>query len=333
MENSQRLKLVLVLFSLLLKTPGAFAWGGMGHQVIGEIAERNLTPNARQSILNILGPEPLAISATWPDDIRDDQDFKDFGDYHFVEVKTGDDFAKIPPEHMPVRSAYTVMAKYPNLIKNPSTPRSVKMVALKYLIHVIGDLHQPLHVGNDVDAGGNLCRVYLSPGSRDTNLHSIWDTLFVNDDVERFKKSRTPPVKFYSYVHYADDILQALNLNPGQVKNAQTTDVFAWIRDAQDLRKYVYPDDASHGPVNDQNRPYCGKKNEQRRSPLDPSVIPVLSEAYKANATTVIEAQLVRGGLRAAAYLNALFATPISPGPNTALTKQQIIDALDLTNN
>src|SRR5687768_4583082 len=83
--------LISVVF--LLDACLAFAWGDLGHQTVAEIAEKNLTARARQGIVNILGPEALALAAIWPDQVRDDRQYDPFKDYHFVEIPAGKDYA------------------------------------------------------------------------------------------------------------------------------------------------------------------------------------------------------------------------------------------------
>lgn len=284
---------------LLCYIPTAYSWGDMGHKTVGEIAERNLSPEAKRAITNILGPEKLAMAATWPDSIKDDPEFNGFKAYHFLDPKASKDIL-------------TILHQYPALLKNPNEERSVKMIALRYLIHVVGDIHQPLHAGIKNDRGANQCLVDWN--NQMLNLHSVWDGKIVEYDVLKLKTNHSP-LKFYSYMTYTDDILKLLPISENDKKEIQSKKFDEWIKESQAVEADVYPSQDTDA--------YCG---------LIPVNIPKIAENYKEKAVEITRKRLLYGGLRLASFLNQIFINEGSPGLNNDLSKEQILKKLDFHN-
>ena len=169
-----RFTLLAAAAALCMPAP-AGAWGQLGHRVIGHIAEERLSGKARAEIELILGEEDLAEASTWADEQRSNpapfwQD--EAGPYHYVTVPEGKTYSEVgPPEEGDALSALT---DFVATLRDPLATREDKALALRFIIHIVGDLHQPLHAGNGTDRGGNdqLVRWY----GQVTNLHSVWDT-------------------------------------------------------------------------------------------------------------------------------------------------------------
>lgn len=301
-------------FTLALNPQRALCWGDMGHQTVGEIAERYLTPNAKLAITDILGPEKLAIAAVWADSVRDDPDFDLFKPYHFIDIENDKTYETMPESEHEAKDSVTVLKNFPTILMNPEAPRSVKIVALKYLIHVVGDVHQPLHAGLKEDSGGNLCRVAWKPNEI-LNLHQIWDGKIIDYDIQ-ILKAKSSPLKFYSFSNYADDIIKHHPLEAFDLPKLSTTNYFEWIKESQNLRSDVYPD---NHPEN-----YCQSKSIQ---------IPELTDTYKIKSIAITENRLLAGGLRLAALLNQIFKDGSNPGKNISLTKEQVLKELNLSNH
>lgn len=333
----------LTLAAIVLATSTAFGWGDTGHQVVAEIAQRHLTPAAKQAVLNILGPESMALAAVWPDAVRDDKAFDPFKDYHFVEVPTGQSYETLGRDERREKDAYTVIHRYPELLRDPSKSRSEKMIALRYLIHVVGDVHQPLHVGNGIDMGANLCEVKFSEKGRTTQkLHSIWDSRLVDSLGDKLRAAREQKVPWYNYAHFAEDLLKKSALGNAEIAKIQGANYFIWFKESADLRAQVYPDAT---PVGDEKtRKYCKyvsawklavdpvsqvhmRKATVEAGQFDAKQVPLLSDEYKANATKIIERRLVEGGLRLAKLLNDTFHGTVA-GPS----QEEILRVLQLVN-
>jgi hypothetical protein len=175
---------IAALFLILAVGPTA-AWGPTGHRVTGAIAELYLSPEARIAIQQILGTESLAEASTWPDFMRSSPDEFWQGrrskSYHYVTRKVGQ--STIEPDSDDNGRAFTALSQYRADLKDPGKSLAEKQHALRFIVHIVGDLHQPLHVGNGTDLGGNEFKVTYF--GRSTNLHRVWD----EDIVDRQKLS------------------------------------------------------------------------------------------------------------------------------------------------
>jgi hypothetical protein len=161
-----------LLLSLLLAPVPAFAWGAEGHEIIAAIALRELSPAVRARAAALLGGDAMLIhDANWADEIRDQR--PETGRWHYVDIPldaSGYDARRDCPGND------CVVAQIGNdrrVLADPRAARQIRAEALRFLVHFVGDIHQPLHAVDNDDKGGNAVRVYL-PGER-TNLHRIWD--------------------------------------------------------------------------------------------------------------------------------------------------------------
>lgn len=286
---------------LYLYATQAFAWGQVGHQTIGEIAERNLSPKAQSAVTSILGAERLGLAATWADDVRDDPDFDVFKPYHFISIDGNTPYDNLPESDHSPKDAMTVLKKYPALLQDPKTPRSVKIAALKYLIHVVGDVHQPMHIGKKSDSGGNACLINWD--KQTLSLHQVWDGRIIDYDMKRLRLEH-PDLRDYNFIQYADDLVKRPMTKP------LTLHFSDWVLESQLIRDSLYPG-------------ACTKV---------PSELPLINDDYKKKNAEITEDHLLTAGLRLAALLNDIFKDGDNPGTNESLTKKQIIDKLNLSN-
>jgi len=153
----------------------ANAWGMIGHRVVGEVAESYLNAKTRKAIQAILGTESLAMSANWGDFIKSDSTYNYMYNWHFVNLPGGLDkqgvFNILETEKTP-----NLYNKIPDLIavlKKSSSTAEQKKLALRMLVHLAGDLCQPMHVAHKEDLGGN--RVSVLWFNEKSNLHRVWD--------------------------------------------------------------------------------------------------------------------------------------------------------------
>ena len=152
--------------------PSAFGWGVEGHALIVRIAEAQLTARARDQIAAILGPGKTLVSvASWADEIRRSR--PETGPWHYVDIPVGRphlDMARDCPKGECVIARIEDSEK---VVANQSTPAGERREALMFLVHFVGDMHQPLHSADNQDKGGNTVIVQLA--DRRLNLHSLWD--------------------------------------------------------------------------------------------------------------------------------------------------------------
>lgn len=291
----------------------AFAWGDLGHEVVAEIAQQLLKDNNKVNgaIENLVGIESWSISATWPDKMRSDPRFKKFSSYHYTtEYDDG---------HTSDRDALTVLNKFPSILSDSVSSRAQKLLALRFVVHVAGDLHQPLHVGNEYDRGGNSCTVTwqpnpLKPGYT-TNLHKVWDTELVNAILYKYKATHSTD----SYFDYVDLAKVLMDEYPSITSKKPRINTRKWTEESAEIRKEsVYPDPQT---PNDQ-RSYCKKDLENVN-------IPIIDQAYINKAMPIVEKQLVKAGVRLAAILQKTYKGT-QPSP---LDVEAIIDSMMLTND
>lgn len=177
----------------LLPTP-LFAWGAKGHAVVAEIAERGLSPNVAAQVRGLNFAAPLRDIASLPDDWRADETKGlrpgNTGPLHYANIPNdaaaGFDRARDCKDDQCVVAA---IEKYSAILEDKTQPRDKRREALIYIVHFMGDLHQPMHSAGGMvrdeqtgqmvlDRGGNLVKIRLL--GVETNLHSAWDGLLVD---------------------------------------------------------------------------------------------------------------------------------------------------------
>ncbi len=196
-----------------------FAWGKTGHRIVGEIAETYLTKNAKDQIKKLMGHHDISRMTVWADEIKSDPEWKHANNWHWCTIPDNEKYIKGKYDGLAVEKLKEFIT---TLKTKKSTPQD-KQIALKFLVHIIGDLHQPLHVGNGKDRGGNSIR--LKWFGESTNLHSIWDTKLID-----FQK--------LSYSEYANYLL--LEENRGMIRKWQADSILVYIHESRDLRKQCY---------------------------------------------------------------------------------------------
>lgn len=188
------LRRLFMTASLLLIAPAALGWSALGHRLIGELAQRQLTPAARAQVDELLAGEPdpsLAGASTWADTLRDNDPVKGkkTARWHYVNFAPGEcDYE--PQRDCPNGDCVVGQIQAQRaILADRSQPVAVRREALKFLVHLVGDVHQPLHASNRKDKGGNdfqiSLRTPLAPetyardryvdGVMGTNLHAVWD--------------------------------------------------------------------------------------------------------------------------------------------------------------
>jgi len=267
--------MIVVAVVAIIPSP-ALAWGKTGHRVVAAIADSALSGLARAEIAQILGPgESLDEAANWPDEMRSAPgDFwqKQSPPWHYVTLN-GDVYEHAPPEG----DALEALERFTKILQDPSASRADKQLALRFVVHIVGDLHQPLHVGKCCDRGGNDVKVTWF--GKPTNLHSVWDSALVDDEQLSFTELAAKLERHTS----PQEIVRWWDVNPRD-----------WIAESAQIRDSVYPA---------QSAPAGGKDSSGA-----PQAVPNLSYAYAFKFTPIMEQRLSQGGIRLAAYLDAIFA-------------------------
>jgi len=156
------------------------SWCVTGHRTVGKIAEKHLTPAAKVAVEQLLGKETLADVSTWADEVRGQAEYKQTGPWHYINLPMGLSYAEFQKrvEGMSEENVYSTLTKLEKEVVDPATPREKKVEDLKFIVHFVGDLHQPMHVSKAEDKGGNT--VQLNFNGQGTNLHAIWDSKLID---------------------------------------------------------------------------------------------------------------------------------------------------------
>jgi hypothetical protein len=224
-------KLVLILFLVPFIMNQAFAWGQTGHRVVGLVAEQHLTKKARKKVEAVLQHNSLAEVADWMDNIRSDEKYNFTEDWHWVTIPDGMKYAetqKNPNGDLVMKLEEIVAA-----LKTHNLDQNKEEEYLKYLVHLVGDLHQPLHVGGKDDQGGN--RVRLQWFGQNSNLHRVWDSEMIEG-------------KDLSFTELADFVGP---VTKEQIKEWQANTIPDWVQGMMVYRPQVYklPEDGKLGYV------------------------------------------------------------------------------------
>lgn len=151
-------------------------WGQVGHYVTGEIAEYHLTPAVREQVNAILGDYSMARATVWMDDIRSDSSYDYTSTWHWTTIEEGKTYEETVQEEDGdiIWALETLIAE----LKDGELNETEEREKLKLVMHMIGDIHQPLHVGTGEDRGGNDVRVQWMGDN--SNLHRVWDSDVIN---------------------------------------------------------------------------------------------------------------------------------------------------------
>lgn len=177
MKIFKKLIVAAALFYIPVQT---MAWGTQGHRICGQIASSYLTPKARKAIQQILGNESIALASNWADFIKSDPAFNYLSAWHYI------DFDKVYtyPEMVSYLNQDTNVDAYTKLqfligeLKKNTVTKFNRKIYLRMLIHIVEDVHQPMHAAHADDKGGNDFKVnwFNNP----TNLHSVWDSQLID---------------------------------------------------------------------------------------------------------------------------------------------------------
>jgi S1/P1 Nuclease len=178
MKKHFKIYSVFIIFSMPIICN---AWGLQGHRIIGQIADSYLTPKAKIEITKILGTESIAMASNWPDFVKSDPAYKYLSLWHYVNFKSGLSYEEMNTflKADTTTNAYTkINFLTTELKKSKLLPTETKQLYLRLLIHIIGDVHQPLHLGKLEDRGGNAVKVKWF--SDEANLHQVWDEKLIS---------------------------------------------------------------------------------------------------------------------------------------------------------
>lgn len=210
---------------VLISANSVWAWGAIGHRVTGALAQPLLSPQAAAAVESILGTETLAEASTWPDEMRSNPDpfwQKTASPWHYVTVPDVETYVEHgAPEQ---GDSLTALRHFAEVLRDPEASLADKQLALRFTVHIVGDLHQPMHVGNGQDRGGNMVRVTFM--GEPTNLHAVWDSKLIDH-------------RQLSYTELAAFL--ARRITPELREIWSSADPMIWIVESAAIRETIYP--------------------------------------------------------------------------------------------
>jgi hypothetical protein len=265
--------MIAVVLFLSVAVGRAGAWGWEGHIIVARIAEQHLTDKAKAGIAQLLGPdrkiEDTSV-ASWPDNIRRDR--PETGPWHYVDIPF--EATSYDPSR-DCKNGQCVVAQtehFAAVLADTNATTVSRAEALRFVVHFVGDMHQPLHsTERNHDRGGNLVKITFLSESQAGNLHSAWDSLLLRqylggEDV----------------VQYADQLNSRITAQEMKEWSGGSVADWAWESHQQAVAHTYVGVPVQNTPVN-------------------------LSPQYVAENRQVVETQLMRAGIRLSVLLNKAF--------------------------
>ena len=217
----------IILISLFFYLPfNGKAWGVLGHRIVGQIADSYLSKQTKKEIAKILGTESIAMSSNWADFIKSDPSYNYLSNWHYINLNGGLSQQQVQA-YLNADTATDAFTKINFMVvqlKNKALEQDKKILYLRLLIHIVGDIHQPMHVGRLDDKGGNGIKILWFTDH--VNLHQVWDEKLIN-----FQQ--------LSYTEYA----AAINYTTKQqVKEWQMQPVSQWVYQSYQHAQKIYSD-------------------------------------------------------------------------------------------
>lgn len=220
------MKHLLILFSFLFLNSGSAEeiddfWGPTGHRATGKIAEMHLSKRILKKIDHLLDGHSLAFVSTYADEIKSERPKYDkYYTWHYINMSFDDTYEASIKN--PTGDLVTGINKCIEVLKDKNSSKEDKNFHLKLLVHFMGDLHQPMHIGRPEDKGGNTIQVQWF--GRGTNLHRVWD----EDMIREYKMG------YLELANNMDDLSKA------QIEAVQSGSLIDWVHDTHKLTKTTY---------------------------------------------------------------------------------------------
>ena len=259
------LKKIILPIGALVLSLSLISWGVVGHRSIGQIAENHLSKKAKIAVKEILGSESLAMVSTYPDEIRSYKQYAYTAPWHYVNVAHGLTSEQFKKELVGMEKAniYKAILNCTNDLKSSTKTKEEKVFALKFLVHLVGDLHQPMHTGRSEDSGGNAIKVKLM--RKESNLHGLWDSGLID----------------YAGMTYKE-LAQACDDVPKQDKLAwQKDDVATWAFESYIISQQLYAEAAVNPEFDYDYYPKHADLIKKRLAQAGIRLAGVLNEIYK----------------------------------------------------
>jgi hypothetical protein len=200
------------------------SWGAAGHKTVAAVAEKHLLPNVSRVVSVYLAGQEMAGVSSWADEVRDQPEYKSTAPWHFLNLPSGlghDAFVKYV-EGLGNENIYTAIIKAETTLQDNSATIMARQEALKFLIHFVGDAHQPMHISRKEDKGGNTIQVRFD--GKGTNLHSLWDSKLIE----------------HEHLNDADLVTACDKATPEEIKQWQGDSPMEWLWESYQVSSELY---------------------------------------------------------------------------------------------
>lgn len=205
----------------LIVTTDCMAWGQIGHDTTCAIAEQHLSRRAKKKIKKILQGKSLVYWANWADNTSHTPEYEYTKPWHYKNINANQTYDEVPP--VEDGDIVTILNKLVSKLKSGQLTEKEEVFDLKYVIHLLGDLHQPMHLGHKTDYGGNSINVMVF--NRKKNLHATWD-----EDVVECAHS-------WTYTEWVEQIDRVSKKERKAIEQGTFDD---WARETYEICKEIY---------------------------------------------------------------------------------------------
>lgn len=241
------------------------SWGVIGHRAIGKVAENHLSKKAAEQVKLLLGSESLAMVSTYADEVRSYPKYSYTAPWHYVNLPHGLTYEQF--------KAQLVGLDKPNIykainaciadLKNLSKTKEERVFALKFLVHLVGDLHQPMHTGRSEDSGGNGIKIKLM--RKDGNLHGLWDSGLID----------------YAGMSYQELAKTSDMISKKDIRAWQSDDLVKWTFESYEISQQLYSEAAKNPEFDYDYYPKHADVIKKRLAQAGIRLAGVLNEVYK----------------------------------------------------
>lgn len=213
---------ITLFFLIILSNPSTELsdWGATGHRTVGEVATLHISKKTAKAVKRLLDGASLAYVSNYADDIKSDERYRSYSPWHYANMELNETYFK--SEKNPKGDIIKAIRQCIEVLKGKKASKKERQFYLKLLVHFIGDLHQPLHLGRKKDRGGNDIKVKWF--GKHSNLHRIWDS----DLIESSRLSYTELAKNLPH------------LSSAQKKQIVSSSLSAWVAETHEITNKIY---------------------------------------------------------------------------------------------
>ncbi|MGF1925280.1 MAG: S1/P1 nuclease [Bacteroidia bacterium] len=260
MTNKNILTIAIIAMGLSL-----ISWGVVGHRAIGKIAENHLHKKAAAQVKSLLGSESLAMVSTYADEVRSYPKYAYTAPWHYVNLPHGLTYEQFKTQLVGLEkpNIYKAINNCIADLKDDSKTKEEHVFALKFLVHLVGDLHQPMHTGRSEDSGGNGIKIKLM--RKESNLHGLWDSGLID----------------YAGMSYQELAKSSDLIDKKDIKTWQSDDLIKWTFESYEISQKLYAE-AEKDPAFDYDYyPKHADVIKRRLAQAGIRLAGVLNEIYK----------------------------------------------------